>query len=123
MVLVGFLVVCEWGRFGVSMGVGYGGWLLVLVNCRLSVVSEAVWLRTLSVGVGFHAWHWNMLSWFGSCTRVLRGFLFGWRERVVAEGFMSWLGRSAVERGMGGWMCGMVAAYCLDFFGGLCEGA
>ena len=36
---------------------------------------------------------------------------------------MSWLGRSGVKRGIGGWVCGMVAAFCFAFFGGLCEGA
>ena len=38
LVLVGFLVVCEWGRFGISLGVGFGGCWLVLVICGLGVV-------------------------------------------------------------------------------------
>ncbi len=80
-------------------------------------------MGTWADGEGFHALHWNMLSWFGFCTRVLRGFLFGWVEGVVAGGFMSWLGRSVVKRGIGEWVCGVVAAYCLAFFGGLCDGA
>jgi hypothetical protein len=80
-------------------------------------------LRTWAVGDGFHDLHWNMLSWFGFCARVLRGFLFGWVERVVAGGFMLWLGRSDVERGIGGWVCGVVASCCLAFFGGLCDEA
>ena len=103
MVLVGFLVVCEWGRFGISLGVGSGGCLLMLVICGLGVVSEVVWLRMWSVGEGFHVRHWNMMSWFGLCTRVLRGFLFWWVERVVAGGFISLLGRSIVKRVMGEW--------------------
>ena len=87
------------------------------------MVSEVVLLRTWAVGEGFHALHWNMLSWFGFCTRVLRGFLFGLVVRVVAGGFMLWLGRSDVERGIGGWVCGVVASCCLAFFGGLCDEA
>jgi len=89
LVLVGLLVVCEWGRFGISLGVGSGECWMVLVICGLGVVSEVAWLRMWSVGVGFHARHWNMLSWFGLYTRVLRGFLFGWVERVVVGGFTS----------------------------------
>ena len=79
-------------------------------------------MRTWAGCEGFHALHWNMLSWLGFCIRVLRGFLFGWVERVVAGRFMPWLGRAVVERGGGGWVCGMVAAYCLAFFGGLFDG-
>ena len=63
-----------------------------------------------------------MLSWFGFFARVLRKFLFGRVERVVAGGFMWWLGRSVVKRGVGGWMCGMMASYCLAFIAGLCDG-
>ncbi len=80
-------------------------------------------MRTWADGEGFHALHWNMLSWFGFCIRVLRLFLFGWVVVFVAEGCMSWLGRSVVERGIDGWVCGMVVACCLAFFGGLCVGA
>ena len=36
---------------------------------------------------------------------------------------MSRLGRSIVERGVGGWVCGVVSSYCLVFFAGLCDGA
>ena len=69
-------------------------------------------MRTWAGGEGFHALHWNMLSWFGFCTRVLRGFLFVWVERVVAGGFMPWQGPAVVKWGLGGWVCGMVVAYC-----------
>jgi len=85
----GFLAVCEGRRFVVSLGVGSGGCWLVLVFWGLGMVLEIVLLRTWADGEGFHALHWNMLSWFGFYTRVLRGFLFGWVERVVAGGFMS----------------------------------
>ena len=101
----------------------FGGCGLASVIWGLGVVSEVVWLRTWAVGEGFHALHCNMLRWFGFCTRVLRGFLFVWVERVVAGGFMLWMGRSDGERGIGGWVCGVVASYCLAFFGGLCDGA
>ncbi len=80
-------------------------------------------MRTWAGGEGFHALLWNMSSWFAFCTRVLRDFLFGWVERVVAGGFMPWLGRAVVKRGVGGWVCGMVAAFCLAFFGGLFDGS
>ena len=74
-------------------------------------------MRTWAVGVGFHALHWNMLSWFDFCTDVLRGFLFRWAVRVVAGGFMLWLGRSDVERCIGGWVCDVGTSRCLAFFG------
>jgi len=77
LVLVGCLVVCEWGRVGVFLSVGTGVCWLVLVVGELGVMLEAECLRVWSVGEGFHALHWNMLSWFGFCTRVLLGFLFG----------------------------------------------
>ena len=41
LVVVSFLVVCEGRRFGVSLGVGYGGWVLVAwglgVECGVGV--------------------------------------------------------------------------------------
>ena len=43
----------------------------------LGVLVVVVVLRTYVVGDGFHALHWNMLSWFGCCTNVFLGFLFG----------------------------------------------
>ena len=54
---------------------------------------------------------------------MLRGFLFGCVVRVVAWGFVLWLGRSGVDRVMGGWVCWVVTSRCLAFFGGLCVGA
>ena len=36
---------------------------------------------------------------------------------------MSGRGRFVVKLGIGGWVCGMVAPFCFDFFGGLCVGA
>ena len=80
-------------------------------------------MRTWAVGEGFHALHWNMLGWFGVCTRMVRGLLFRWVVRVVAGDFMLWLGRSNVDRGIGGWVCGAMASCCLVFFDGLCDGA
>ena len=40
--LVGFLVVCEWRGSGVSLGVGFGGFWLVLMVWGLDVVLEVV---------------------------------------------------------------------------------
>ena len=77
LVLVGCLVVCEWGRVGFFLGVGAGVCWYVLVIWGLGVMLEVECLRVWSVGEGFHALHWNILSWFGFCTRVWRGFLFG----------------------------------------------
>ena len=74
------------------MGVGFGGFGSVSVIWVLVVVSEVVCLRTWVVGEGIHAMHWNMLSWFGFCTKVLRGFISGRVVRVVIGGFMLWLG-------------------------------
>ena len=92
----------------VSVGVGFGGCGLALVIWGLGVMSEVVWLRTWADGEGFHALHWNMFRWLGFCTRVLRDFLFGWVERVVAGGFVLWLGRLDVERGIGESCVGLV---------------
>jgi hypothetical protein len=36
---------------------------------------------------------------------------------------MLWLGRSDVDRGIGGLVCEVVTLCCLAFFGGLCVGA
>jgi hypothetical protein len=54
---------------------------------------------------------------------VLRGFLFGRVERVVAGGFMPWLGRVVVKSGIGGRVYGMVGACGLAFFGELFGGS
>ena len=58
----------------------------------LGAVLWAVWSRVGVERGGFHALHWNILSWFEFFNRVLRGFLFGRGERVVVGGFMLWLG-------------------------------
>ena len=76
--------------------------MLVLVILGLGVLLEVVLLRTWADGEGCHALHWNMLSWFGFCTMVFRGLVFGWVERVLAGGFMPWLGRAVDKRGVGG---------------------
>ena len=68
--LSGFLVSCEWGKFGVSLGGGLGGFGSV------SGIEDVV-LRACVVGDWFHTLHWNILSWFGCCTNVFRSFLFG----------------------------------------------
>ena len=74
LVVFGFLMVYEVRGFGVSLGVGASGWVW---GCwGLGAVFEAVWSRAGAEGGGFHALHWNMLSWFEFFTRVLRGFLF-----------------------------------------------
>ena len=73
------------------MSVGFGGRGLVSVIWGLGVVSETVWLRTWSVGEGFHALYWNMLSWFVFCSTVLRGFLSGREVRVVSGGVILWM--------------------------------
>ena len=41
-VLVGFLVICEWGRFRISLGVSFGGCRLMLVIWGLGVVLEVL---------------------------------------------------------------------------------
>ena len=61
------------------------------------MVLEVMWSTTWAVGEGFHNLHLNMLSWFGICTMVLRGFFFAWVERVLAGGFMPWMGRAVVS--------------------------
>ena len=42
LVLGGFLVVCEWRRFGVSLDVDFGGYWLVLVVWGVGVVLGVV---------------------------------------------------------------------------------
>ena len=86
LVLGRFLEACEGRGFEVPVSVGFGGCGLVSVIWRLGVVSAVVWLRTWSVGEGFHALHSNMLSWYVFCSTVLRGFLFGREGRVLARG-------------------------------------
>ena len=79
------------------------------------MVLGVVGLRTWAAGDGFHALHWNMLSLFGFCTKMLRGFFFGCVVRVVAGGCMLWLGRSGVDRFVGRWVCGVLTSRCLAF--------
>ena len=81
------------------------------------MVVEVVLWRTCSEGEGFHALHWNMLSWLGVCIVVLRVFLFGCADRVVVWGFTTGLGRAVDERGIFGMVWGVVGACCLAFFG------
>ena len=57
LVLISVLAACEWGGFGVSLGVGFGGCWLVVVIWGLGVVMEVMWLRTWADGEGFHALH------------------------------------------------------------------
>ena len=104
------------GGFGVSVDVGIGRFGLVSVFWGLYVVFEVVWLRTCVIGERFHALHCSMLSWLGLCIKVLRGFLFVYGVRVVTGDFMSWIGRSGVELGICGRVCGMVTSRCLVFF-------
>ena len=75
IVVIGFLVVCDVRGFGVSLGVGSNGW--VWVCWGLGAVLKVVSSRAGAEGGGFHALHWNMLSWLEFFTRLLRGFLFG----------------------------------------------
>ena len=81
--LVVFWGACEWRGLGVFIGVRLGGFGSVSGIWGLGVVLVVVGLITWAVGDEFHALHWNMLSWFGCCTRVLRSFLLGWVERVI----------------------------------------
>ena len=66
------------------------------------MVLEVVWSRASGVSEEFHALHWNMFCWLGACIMLLRGFLFGCAERVVAWGFTPWLRRAVVEHGIYG---------------------
>ena len=120
LVLGSFLEFCYSREVGVPASVGFGGCRLVSVIWDLGVASEVVWLRTWVVCEGFHALHWNMLSWFVFFSTVLRGFLFGRVVRVVSGGVMLWMNRSDFGRVIGGWVCGLVTSCCLAFFGGLC---
>ena len=78
----------KWRGFGVSIGVSLGRFGSVSDIWGLAVVLVVVGLRTSAIGDGFHALHWNMLSWSGCCTKVLRCFLLGWVIRVVVGGCM-----------------------------------
>ena len=60
---------------------GSGGRLVFLVWGLGSV--EIVCRNAGSDWGGFHALHWNMLSWPGVCRLVLRGFLVGSSRGVV----------------------------------------
>ena len=60
------MVSCEWGDFVVSIRGVLGGIGFVSVSIGPGVSSEVVVLRTCADGDGFHALHWNILSWL-SC--------------------------------------------------------
>ena len=68
----GFIFSWEWGGFVLSVWVGLGRGGVVLVCVGLDVSCVVVMLGVCAVGRGFHALHWNMLSWLGCGTS---GFL------------------------------------------------
>ena len=80
----GLLVACGWGMGWVSVGRGVDGFGSVfgIVGLDVSMVGVVSGL----VGDGFHALHWNMFSWFGCRSHVLRGFLVRWVGRDVVGG-------------------------------------
>ena len=86
--LGGILGAGGWRGFGVSISVGLGGFGSVSGIWGLGMVLMVVGLITWAVGDGIHALHWNMLSWFGWCTKFLRGFLLGWVVRAAVGGCM-----------------------------------
>ena len=63
--LSGLLGSCGWGMFRVLVGWGVDGFGSVSEVERLGVSMVVVVPRACMVGVGFHALHWNMLSWLG----------------------------------------------------------
>ena len=79
---------------GVSIGVGLGKFRSVSGIWGLGMVLVVVGLRTWAVGDGFQTLHWNVLSWFGCCSEVLRVFRLRWVVRVVVGGCMLGLGRA-----------------------------
>jgi hypothetical protein len=89
----GLLVSCGGGMYGVPLRRGVDGFGSVLGVGSLGVSMAGVVPRACIAGDGFHALHWNMLSWFGGCINVLRGFLFGWGERDVVGGWILCPGR------------------------------
>ena len=83
-------------------------------TCNSAGITTGTW----AVGDGFQDLHWNMLSWFGCCTKVLRCFLLRCVVRVVVRGCMLCLGRAGVAGFVGEYVCGVVASRCRAFFGG-----
>jgi hypothetical protein len=77
--------------------------------------------RVCLVGGGFHALHWNMFSWFGCRSNVLRGFLFRWVGRDVVGGWILCIGRTGVGWVLSEWVSRVGRSHCLGFFGGFCE--
>ena len=65
LISFGFIFSCAWGDFVVSTGGGLGGVGFVSVCVGPEVSSMDEMLRACAVGDGFHALHWNMLSWLG----------------------------------------------------------
>ena len=65
---------------------------------------------------GFHALHWNMLSWFGEGIMVLRVFLILSVVRATEWVFSSILGCAVVDLGIFCW-CGVVRTCCVVLFG------
>ena len=62
-----------------------------------------------------------MFSWFDCCINVLRGFLFGWVERSVVEGWILCLWRVGVGWDLGEWVSRVGMSLNLGFFGGFCD--
>ena len=107
--------------FGVSVGRGVDGFGSVWGVERLGVSMVGVVPRACIAGDGFHALHWNMFSWFGCRSNVLRGFLFGWVERDVVGGWILCLGRFGVGWVLGEWVSRVGRSRSLGFFGGFCD--
>ena len=121
LIVSGLLVSCGWGMFGVSVGRGVDGYGSVLGVESLGVSMVGLVPRACMVGDGFHALHWNMLSWVGCCIGVFRGFHFGWVVRDVVGGLILWLGRFGVGWVLGEWVSGVGKSRSLGFFGGFCD--
>ncbi len=114
------MVSFGWDAFGVSVGRGVEGFGPVLEFGRLGVTMVGVARRACMVGEGFHALHWNMLSWFSCCINGLRGFIFGCVRRDVG-GWILCFERVRVGWVMGRWGSRMGESHSLGFFGGCCD--
>ena len=106
---------------GVAVGRGVDGFESVFGIEGLGVSMVGVVPRACLVGDGFHALHWNMFSWFGCRSNVLRGFLFRWVGRDVVGGWILSIGRTGVGWVLSKWVSRVGRSHCLGFFGGFCE--
>ena len=115
------MVSSERGSCVVSTGGGLCGVCVVSVCVGPGVSSMVGVLRTCSVGNGFHALHWYMLSCLCCCVVGFRCLAIVCILRRGVGGLILRVGGFSVVRVVGLGVCGLVSIICVACFlsGGL----